>query len=204
MIIHHAQQPLAAKSIPMTVIGDVATAALPAIPWSAVLRRVAVIAVAIGTALAVVNQGAALFGDASVQVAPFVLGFATPFVVIALSQVLGHRAYWRHADSGPGDEESLWRTVAGHGIPVRALTVAAVVGSVMTPAVIALSPADAAGSAHLPWGQVAQVYILPLVFGVLSQALAYRRAGAADTADARPPAARPMSILGGGRGSRSR
>ncbi len=195
MTIHRSHQRPAAEPMSAAIDADAVSSAPTAVPWSAVLRRAAAIGAAIGSALALINQGAALFREAPVQTLPLILGFATPFAVIALSQVLGHRAYWRRAVTGRGNDESVWQTLIGHGIPVRALTVAGLVGSLMTPIIIALSPAGAAGISPIPWSQVAQVYGLPLVFGVLTQALAYRRARTADRAGARQPAAEPKTEL---------
>lgn len=195
MAIDQSHQRPVAEPMSVATDADAVSSAPAAVPWSAVLRRAAVIGAAIGSALALINQGTALFGEAPVQTLPLILGFATPCAVIAFSQVLGHRAYWRRAVTGGGNDESVWRTLIGHGIPVRALAVAALVGSLMTPIIIALSSDGAASASPIPWDQVAQVYGLPLVFGVLSQALAYRRARTADKPGARQPAPEPKIEL---------
>ena len=48
-------------------------------------------ALILGTALTLVNQSGAVFGGGKVQLLPLVLVYATPFIVVAVSQILGIR-----------------------------------------------------------------------------------------------------------------
>ena len=48
----------------------------------------------------------------------------------------------------------------------------------MTPVIVALTLLDGGDLSRVPLAQIGQVYALPLVFGLLSQTLAYRRARA--------------------------
>ena len=54
---------------------------------SAVLKRALLLALIIGGMLTLVNQSAALLGDAIFERLPLVLAFVTPFVVITVSQL---------------------------------------------------------------------------------------------------------------------
>ncbi len=146
-----------------------------------IVRRAAIAALVIGSALTLINQPQAVFGDAPLNLAPFILVYLTPFVVVVLSQVLGTRTLFSEVAGGRStgrDAESFAGTALSHGIPLRVATVALGVGTAMTPAIVALTLLDGGDLSRVPLAQIGQVYALPLVFGLLSQTLAYRRARA--------------------------
>ncbi len=146
-----------------------------------IVRRAVIVALVIGSALTLINQPQAIFGDAPLNLAPFILVYLTPFVVVALSQVLGTRTVFSEVAGGGStgrDTESFAATALSHGIPLRVVTVALGVGTAMTPVIVALTLLDGGDLSRVPLAQIGQVYALPLAFGLISQTLAYRRARA--------------------------
>lgn len=146
-----------------------------------IVRRAAILALVIGSALTLINQPQAVFGDAPLNLAPFILVYLTPFVVVVLSQVLGTRTLFSEVAGGRStgrDNESFAATALSHGIPLRVATVALGVGTAMTPVIVALTLLDGGDLSRVPLAQIGQVYALPLVFGLISQTVAYRRARA--------------------------
>ena len=73
-------------------------------------------------------------------------------------------------------EETVLATALAHGIPLRAVLVGALVGSVNASIVITTALLESAGVNSLPVALLAQAYALPVLFGLLSQTIAYRRA----------------------------
>ena len=161
---------------------QVATPQSP-IPLRPILLRAGVVALVIGSVLTLINQSSALFGAAQLELVPLVLVFLTPFIVVAVSQILGFRQASKELNEGATlrtTNEPFWTTVAGHGIPLRAALIGLIAGSVNASITIA-GGAGGAGEA-LPLVPIAQAVALPMLFSVLSQALSYRRAVAAHTA----------------------
>lgn len=150
---------------------------LPLVSREVVVRS-AVVAIVIGSLLTLINQFGWVSGSESLQVLQFILVFVTPFVVVAVSQVAGiHRAHIDTAlDSEPAIYESFASTTFSHGIPIRALIIGLSIGSIsaiLTLAVAILYSGDLTTVAVAP---LVQAYALPLLFGLLSQSIAYRRA----------------------------
>ncbi len=153
----------------------------------AVVARAAIVALILGSLLALANQGDAIFGAEEVELLPLMLVYATPFVVVTLSQLLGIRqaAVERdRAPAGPARRESFLVTTIGHGIPGRAAAVGLIVGSINSALVMALALVELGTLANLPWPLIGQAFGLPVLFGVLSQALAFRRSVAAQASGA--------------------
>lgn len=142
----------------------------------AVLLRSFVLALVIGAILVLFNQRGAIFGAAAFSLPGLALSFVTPFVVISVSQALGARAYLLERRSTERRREKLWTTMRLHGIPQRAALVAPVVGIGVTALMAALAWLEAGDPFAVPTSQVAQVFVLPFAFGLVSQAAAYRRA----------------------------
>ena len=136
-----------------------------------VLARAAIIALALGIALTVINQSPAIFGEADIRALPLVLVFLTPFVVVALSQGLGARQAVR--EGATARAEPFLVTLAGHGIPRRAALLGLAAGAANSS--VALAASAATGDAGPPAALLAQAFVLPTLFGALSQALAYGR-----------------------------
>ena len=146
----------------------------------AVVRRAALVALVLGTVLAVINQWPALIGREPVRYLPLVLVYLTPFVVVTISQVLGIRRAitdgskkFLHGAAG----ERFLETALGHGIPWKALALGLLAGSVNSAIVLAAVFLETGALGAVPLSLMAQAYSLPVVFGVLSQTIAYRRAG---------------------------
>ncbi len=96
-----------------------------------VLRRSTILALIIGSALTWVNQSAAIFGSDTIQILPLLLAYATPFTVIAISQLSAIRRAWHDAirEHLPETTESLVATAFLHGIPARAVTIGLIIGN---------------------------------------------------------------------------
>jgi hypothetical protein len=144
-----------------------------------ILRRAFLIALFLGSALTLTNQSGAIFGRDAVQILPLVLVYLTPFVVITVSQVLGLRRAMLDARSShcfARHDVAFFATAMSHGIPRSALFVALVIGTANT-SIVALSALIASGSlSNLPTALIAQAFALPMLFGLFSQTISYRRA----------------------------
>ena len=144
---------------------------------SSVLGRSTILALIIGSALTSINQSAAVFGSDTLEILPLLLAYATPFAVVAISQLLAIRRAWQDATPKPLPEtrESFIATALSHGIPARALTLGLSVGAVNSAIILSEAFSSPAGIAGASTTLLAQVYSLPILFGFLSQAVAYRR-----------------------------
>jgi len=143
-----------------------------------ILFRAAVVAVGLGSVLALVNQAAAIFGPEKLQVLPLALVFVTPFVVVTLSQILAIRRAVNDVHTGlvsSPQEERFLSTALSHGILLRAVVLALLVGSFNTALVLTVTVYQVGELDAFPWALMAQSFSLPVVFGVLSQTLTYRR-----------------------------
>ena len=146
---------------------------------AAVLRRSFVLAIVIGAGLVLFNQrGAIFFGAAAFNIPGLVLSFVTPFVVISISQALGARAYFGEMRAALRRPERFWITMRSHGIPGRSAFVAPLVGAVVSMLMSGVAWIEVGDPFAVPASQVAQVFVLPFAFGLVSQAAAYRRAAA--------------------------
>jgi len=155
----------------------------PRLPWLPfvnrdVFLRSAIVAVVIGSVLTLINQSGWVVGSDPLQVLPFILVFVTPFAVVAISQVVGaRRAYIDAIRPGASARpEGFIATTIAHGIPARALAIGLIIGSINAIIILAstlLRSGDLAAVSVIPLGQA---YALPLLFGVLSQTISYRRA----------------------------
>lgn len=143
----------------------------------AIFLRATIIAVVIGSVLTVINQSGWVTGREPLQLLPFILVFLTPFAVVTIAQVAGVRqacidSVGRRAPAGP---EGFIATTVSHGIPARAVAIGLVFGSLNAIIVLAdtlLRSGDLAAVSVAPLGQA---YVLPLLFGLLSQVISYRR-----------------------------
>lgn len=161
----------------VTSTADVLT--LPLSVDSGMLRRAGLVALVLGSILTLVNQADAIFGGATFDYLQLALVYILPFALVTISQALGAqkaimdaRLYGGH---GLG-KETLLDTVLGHGIPLRALIVGAMAGSINASIGLTAALLDGASLGSLPLAPFAQAYALPIIFGLLSQAITYRRA----------------------------
>ncbi len=140
-----------------------------------VLVRALVVALILGSVLSAINQPQALFGASTLELLPFALVYVTPFVVVTLSQILGIRQALRDGKPLPAGERFL-ATVFAHGIPAKAVLTGLLVGTANTSISVAAALLETGSLADVPLPLLAQAYSLPVVFGLLSQAISYRRA----------------------------
>ena len=144
-----------------------------------IFRRAALVALVVGSFLTLANQFAAIFGTEEFEFLPLVLVYLTPLVVVTISQMLGIRRATMDALQNGGHqwrEEPVLATALAHGIPLRAVFVGVLVGSVNASIVITIALLEGASVNNLPVALLAQAYALPVLFGLLSQTIAYRRA----------------------------
>lgn len=144
-----------------------------------ILNRAFIIALLLGSVLMLANQSGAILGDDAVQVLPLVLVYLTPFIVITVSQVLGLRRATldvRSLRSIAHRDATFVATAMSHGIPRRALLVALVIGTANTSIVASSALMTSDSLSNLPNALIAQAFVLPMLFGLLSQTISYRRA----------------------------
>ena len=144
-----------------------------------ILGRALVVAVALGSILTLLNQPEAIFGTDTIQVLPLILVFVTPFMVVTISQVLGIQHAILDLQSGRARASHggmFFATAMSHGIPLRAFLVAMVTGAIST-SIVALASLAASGTlTDIPVVLTLQAFTLPLLFGLISQTISYRRA----------------------------
>ncbi len=161
-----------------------------------VIRRAGIVALILGSVLTLANQSGAIFGGGTVQVLPLVLVYLTPFVVVTVSQVLGIRRALLDARRGQASvspRDAFLATAISRGIPLRSLLLGLIVGTVNTSIVISAALMDGGNLTDLPTALIGQAFVLPMLFGLVSQAISYRRA--ALVIGRRPQAeAQPLSI----------
>ena len=143
----------------------------------AILIRSAIAAAVLGSVLTFVNQRGWISGNESLQVLPFVLVFLIPFAVVMAAQVAGIRQACLDADNPDAlaSPDGVISTMASHGIPARAVIIGLVFGSVNAILSVADEISRSGDLAALEVAPLGQAYVLPLVFGLLSQTIAYRR-----------------------------
>ena len=143
-----------------------------------VVRRAAVVALVLGSVLTLFNQPTAVFGPGAIEVLPLVLVFVTPFLVVTASQALAARQAVRDGSragfQGPINETAV-DTAMRHGIPARAALLGLIMGSINSIIVAGAILADGGTLDAMPAALLAQAFALPMLFGVLSQAITYRR-----------------------------
>ena len=134
-------------------------------------------ALILGAALTLANQSGAVFGSGKVQLFPLVLVYATPYIVVAVSQILGiRRAHLDALGVQALSREKSITTAVSHAIPLRSVAMGLIVGSVNTSIVVFAALMDGSDVANLPAALIGQAFVLPMLFGRISQASSYRRA----------------------------
>ena len=145
---------------------------------STVIPRSFIIALIIGSILNLINQFDALFASRAIEIMPLLLTYITPFVVVMYSQRISFNRAWLDINDQqtPGEVNSLFSTSISHGIPAKALAIGLVAGSINSAILLFESYFITGDLNALPLTQMAQFYFIPLIFGVLTQTIAYRRA----------------------------
>ena len=141
------------------------------------IRRAAIVAAVIGGILTLVNQPDWIAGIAPAEILPLALAFLIPFGVVLVSQVAGARRAFIDSvgRGGPIIPEGFFTTTFSHGIPARAAAIGLAFGglnAVITLLDAQLQSGDLAAVTVAPLGQA---FVLPFVFGLLSQSISYRR-----------------------------
>lgn len=152
-----------------------ATASWTATLNAPILIRAAIVALVLGSVLNAINQAEAIFGTAKLDLVQFALLYVTPFVVVTISQILGIRQALREGRALPAEERFL-TTIFAHGIPSRAILTGVLTGTANTAITVAITLTRSGGLADIPGPLLAQAFTLPVLFGLLSQAISYRRA----------------------------
>ena len=142
-----------------------------------ILARALAVALILGSILTAVNQPGIFSGASTFDVLPLALVYITPFAVVTLSQILGIRQALRDGKPLPGGERFL-ATVLAHGIPSKAVLTGLLVGTVNTSITVTAALIETGSLADIPVPLLVQAYSLPVLFGLLSQAISYRRAAA--------------------------
>lgn len=142
-----------------------------------ILVRSTIVAVVIGGILTVINQSGWITGRDSIQLLQLILVFLLPFAVVTTAQILGVRqARIDSIKNGtPTKTEGFFATLVSHKIPARAVVIGLVFGSlnaIITLVDAFLSTGNFTAVSILPLGQA---YALPMLFGLLSQTISYRR-----------------------------
>ena len=157
------------------------------------LRRAGLVALVLGSVLTFANQFEAVFGSQEIRILPMALVYLTPFVVVTISQVLGIRQARVDAsrqEMRGGTKVSFLTTSISHGIPARAVRVGLIIGSLNSAIVGAVALVQHGLLDTVPLALIGQAFSLPILFGMLSQAIAYRRAV---TANGRTRTAQPVT-----------
>ncbi len=150
-------------------------------PFAGIRKRAAIVALVLGPALTAINQSEAVFGNQNIRYLPMALNFIIPFIVVIISQILGIRKALLDAPKLGRFSESPLQTAFGHGIPLRSLLLGLLAGSLNAVIASVLAYLNDGTLANLPVAALAQAYSLPVVFGILSQTISYRRTMAAST-----------------------
>ncbi len=147
-----------------------------------VVLRAGAVALILGSVLTFTNQSGVIIGEDSLLILPLLLVYLTPFVVATISQVLGIRKALLDArQSQPSDlsQDAFMITVISHGIPLNSLLLGLIIGTVNTLIVVLAAIMDTASTAAVPAALIGQAFILPMLCGLISQAISYRRASSA-------------------------
>ena len=148
-----------------------------------VLKRSLLLALIIGVILTLVTQSAALFSDAVFERLSLMLAFVTPFVVITISQLVAtHQAVSDAIDGLTSVTNTPFiKTLVAHNIPFRALVIGLIIGSTTSLLILISTFSQTGDISNASLSLLVQVYVLPVVFGALSQTLTYRRYVASST-----------------------
>jgi hypothetical protein len=141
-----------------------------------VITRSAIVAVILGSTLALVNQSDAIFGAAEIRWLPLALAYLTPFLVVSVSQSFGIREARKTLAWMTELRESFLETLISRGIPARAFALGLAAGAINTAIVASAALIAGDGLDRLPLALIAQALTLPILFGALSQAMSFRRA----------------------------
>ena len=142
-----------------------------------ILARALAVALILGSILTAINQPGIFSGASRLDLLPFALVYITPFAVVTLSQILGIRQALRDGMPTP-DGERCFATMVAHGLPARAALTGLLMGTINTSITVSAALIGTGSLTDIPVPLLVQAYSLPVLFGLLSQAISYRRAAA--------------------------
>ena len=139
--------------------------------------RASIIAAVIGSILTAINQYDWIVGRGSLQLLPLILVFLLPLAVVTVGQLVGVRQARidATAHSATVSPEHFTTTMVRHGIPARAVVIGLGFGSLNAIIVMTNALLHSGDLAVVPLVPLAQAYVLPFLFGALSQTFSYRR-----------------------------
>lgn len=142
-----------------------------------VIKRSLILSMVIGSALTLFNQTSAIFGQDKIKFISIAFMFITPFIVITLSQLVAAeqaKIDWVNGQNINRDISFL-SILFNRNIGMRALIIALIVGLTNCILMGLISLGIEGGLSLLSKNLVFQFFILPLLFGALSQAITIKR-----------------------------
>ncbi len=142
-----------------------------------VLKRSLILSIIIGAILTLLNQPSAIFGQVELKLLPTIFMFITPFIVITLSQLVANEQARIHEANGQKRSRniSFVNILVNHNVVPRALIIAVVMGLINCILMGLISLYENESLSLLSTSLVVQFFILPLIFGGLSQTLTLKR-----------------------------
>ncbi|MEH6346407.1 MAG: hypothetical protein V7785_15040, partial [Bermanella sp.] len=142
-----------------------------------VIKRSLILSMIIGSALTLLNQTSAIFGQGEFQLIPTVFMFITPFIVITLSQLVAAEQARIDCINGQNinPDISFLNILVNRNIGMRALIIALIMGLTNCTLMGLISLGIDGSLSLLSENLVFQFFILPLLFGALSQAITIKR-----------------------------
>ena len=135
-------------------------------PAGRIVVRAIIGALIVGTGLNVLNQ--------SLSPLQSVMMFVTPFFTISIAQLLGIRAARRlHVPGSPAP--SMGQTLRKHALFCNAVLIGVVMAASNASLMVIAGAMETGQLVLLNPLILAQAFMLPVLFGAVSQALAYRR-----------------------------
>jgi len=140
-----------------------------------VIKRSAIIAMIIGSALTVINQTDAIFGNAEFQFGRMALAFLTPFLVVSVSQVFGISAACKAVSQNTGKHLGFFMTLFSHGILVRSVVMGLIAGGANTAFAVITNMSAGQHLNQWPLDLILPAVFLPVIFGAIAQVFSFRR-----------------------------
>jgi len=142
-----------------------------------VLKRSLILSIIIGVILTLLNQPSAIFGQAELKLLPTIFMFITPLIVITLSQLVANEQARIHEVNGQNSarDSGFLNVLFNHNIGLRALIIAVVMGLINCILMGLISLYENGSLSLLSTSLVLQFFILPLIFGAVSQTITLKR-----------------------------
>lgn len=147
-------------------------------PFSVVVVRSAVFSVFLGSILTAVNQWEAITGSRDFDLLSLCLVYLSPFLVVTISQITAFKQASSDSYQNAAaniEAESVAMTMISHGIPKRAVKTGLMLGAFNSSLVLGTELLGTDHQISIPFLLLGQSFILPVIFGIFSQAVSYRR-----------------------------